>query len=280
MSLFCLVFANFFFPASAEELVVYSIAAVKPTLKKVNKAFEEFARADIVVNYVGCFATVSQQLQSGIEVDIFIPGSMKIAETLKQADIVSEVIPFAHNRTCLAVTKGTRMIRSFDQLTRPGVRIAFGNFRVTPIGQYSKQILEKAGIFGKVRRNIVTQGLCIEMLMTYVEKGNADVTLVWEKDARASAGVEIIEIPEEYTVRETIPICVIKSTKKPELAKKYLDFFLTKGFEMFKADRYEMAALETTRPVGDPYVGEPPAGEPTTSEAGAARPGVTTEGVN
>lgn len=229
-------------PAGAEELVVYSIAAAKPTMKKINAAFQEAARAEVAANYVGCFATVSQQLQAGNEVDIFIPGSMQIALAMEKEGLVSRVVPFANNKTCLAVTKGTKVVRSFDQLTRPGVRIAFGNFRVTPIGKYTRQILDKAGIFGKVRRNIVTQGLCIEMLMTYVEKGNADVTLVWEKDARASSGVEIIEIPEEYTVFETIPICVIKSTKKPELAKKYMDFFLTRGLEMFRADHYDMVA--------------------------------------
>ncbi|PKK90417.1 MAG: molybdate ABC transporter substrate-binding protein [Candidatus Wallbacteria bacterium HGW-Wallbacteria-1] len=233
-----LVFADV--AIAQDNLVVYAIAAAKDAVKKVNKAFEKQNNVSVDANYVGCFATVSQQLKAGNQVDVFIPGSMDIAEVMLRDRMAISAVPFAVNRTCLVIPKGSGVVREFMDITRPGVRLAFGNFKVTPIGKYSVEILKKAGIYRKIRRNITTQALCIDMMMTYVEQGNVDAALVWEKDARNSGKVDVVAIPDEFSVNETIPICLLAGSSRPELQKDYEKFFLSRGMEIFREGGYDL----------------------------------------
>jgi len=139
-------------------------------------------------------------------------------------------VDFVRNQIVLIVPSASQMeLNSFAQLADAQVgRIAAGNPKTVPAGQYSEQILKSLGIDDKVGPKLVLAE-DVRQVLEYVTRGEVDAGIVYETDARiAGDKVRVVATAPDSSHQPILyPIAVIKDSKQATNAKKFIDLVLS-----------------------------------------------------
>jgi molybdate transport system substrate-binding protein len=168
----------------------------------------------------------------GVGADLFIPGSNKWALKLKDEGHVETCYPIAYHTPVIITPKGSQLVRTLNDLSRKDLKLALGDLKATAIGRNNLKMFKKAGL-NPDEMNIVARGINIKQVVQWVESGAADAAIVWRADAVQSGQVEIIEIPQELNLIETIPMCLLTQAQHRPEASRLLDFLRSRGPAVF-----------------------------------------------
>jgi molybdate transport system substrate-binding protein len=134
------------------------------------------------------------------------------------------------NRLVLIVPRNSRLnLTGFRQLTSNSVRrIAVGEFRSVPVGQYAEELLRNLGILSQVQSKLVYANN-VRGVLAAVESGNADAGIVYTTDARISNRVrQVATAPETLHSPIIYPIAVLNRSRNPQAARAYIQFLSTR----------------------------------------------------
>jgi molybdate transport system substrate-binding protein len=96
-----------------------------------------------------------------------------------------------------------------------------------PAGTYAKEYLGKLGLWDKLQPKSVLMDN-VRAVLAAVEAGNADAGIVYKTDALVSGKVKIaIEVPLSEGPSITYPAAVVKATRSPDAAKKFIEYLST-----------------------------------------------------
>jgi molybdate transport system substrate-binding protein len=208
-------------------LLVSAAASLKETMEEMKIVYQQ-SKPGVNINYnFGASGALLQQIQQGAPADIFISAGKKQVDTLEQA---GQLVPLtravlAKNRLVLVVPKNVVGVSSFFNLTQDNIKkIALGEPRSVPAGQYAEQVLKKLGIYDKVKSKFVYANN-VRQVLAAVESGNADAGLVYRTDAKISDKVKIVVAADEkYHSPIIYPMAVLKSSKNVAAAKEFVQF--------------------------------------------------------
>lgn len=209
-------------------LLVSAAASLQDALKEVQPLFQQ-TQPKIKVNYnFGASGALQQQIEQGAPADIFFSAATKQMNALQEKKLI---LPDTRrnlltNRLGLIVPSNSNLkINNFRQLTSNDVkRIAVGEFRSVPVGQYSEELLKNLKILEQVRPKLVF-GNNVRNVLAAVESGNADAGIVYTTDAKLSDRVKVVATASENLHSPIVyPIAVISSSKNPDSAKEYIQF--------------------------------------------------------
>jgi len=215
-------------PAQASTpLLVSAAASLKEVLEEIKPLYEK-AQPDINLTYnLGASGALLRQIQQGAPADIFISAAARQMNTLDQAGqlVAGTRANLANNKLVLIVPKGSRTVTSFISLKKPAVkRIAMGEPRSVPAGQYAEQVLQKLGIYNEVKPKLVF-GNSVRQVLAAVESGNADAGMVYMTDAKISDKVKVVVVADDaYHSPIVYPMAVLKSSKNVEAAKAFVRY--------------------------------------------------------
>jgi molybdate transport system substrate-binding protein len=127
------------------------------------------------------------------------------------------------------------LIRSFDDLARPGVRLALGDPKAMALGRTAQDILSSSPLREAVLKNVVVYGATVKQLAMYVSQGDVDASIIGRADAfQFRDSIQMVPIPHDYFQPETIAIAVLKGSKNAEAASQLRDFMASKqGIAVF-----------------------------------------------
>jgi molybdate transport system substrate-binding protein len=93
-------------------------------------------------------------------------------------------------------------------------RIALADPAGVPAGRYAEAALVKAGAFDAVKNRIVAAH-DVRAALTYVERGEAPVGIVYATDAAASSQVEVaFRVPPELHPKIVYPMVLVKGANR------------------------------------------------------------------
>jgi len=207
-------------------LLVSAAASLQDALQELKPIFQK-TNGNVTVNYnFGASGALQQQIEQGAPADIFFSAAEKQMNALESKGLT---IPDTQrnlltNRLVLIMPSDSKLnLVNFRQLTDNNVkRIAVGEFRSVPAGQYAEQALKKLGILEQVRPKLVF-GSNVRSVLAAVETGNADAGIVYLTDAKTSKQVKVVAT-ENLHSPIVYPIAVIKSSKNPQAAREYIQF--------------------------------------------------------
>lgn len=224
------------------ELVVFAAASMTETLNQIKTDYEA-QHKDITLTYnFDSSGTLKTQIQEGATCDVFISAAQKQMDQLdaskdntanpEQLDFINSDsrMDLLENKVVLVVPENNpKNINSFDdlksKLERGDVLLAMGNSDV-PVGQYTQKILQYWGLDEKALADAgeITYGSNVKEVTTQVSEGSADCGVVYYTDAY-SAGLKIVgEATEEMCGKTIYPAAVVKNSKHPEQAQKFLAY--------------------------------------------------------
>ncbi|AFY99734.1 molybdate ABC transporter substrate-binding protein [Calothrix sp. PCC 6303] len=208
-------------------LLVSTAASLKDAMEEIRENYQQ-RTPGISINYnFGASGALMQQIQQGATSDIFISAAKKQVDTLEQSGIivVDTRSILAKNRLVLIVPKLTVGVTSFYNLTTDNIKkIAVGEPRSVPAGEYAEQVLQKLGIYHKLKPKFV-YGNNVRQVLAAVEAGNADAGLVYQTDAAISNKIKIVVAADEkYHSPIVYPMAVLKQSKNITAARQFIKY--------------------------------------------------------
>jgi molybdate transport system substrate-binding protein len=212
---------------SNTSLLISAAASLKDILEEIKPLYQQ-SKPNVNISYnFGSSGALQQQIEQGAPADIFISAAKKQVDALEQKGLLvagtRNII--AKNRLVLVVPKNSVGITSFYNLKDAKVKkIAIGEPRSVPAGQYAQQVLEKLKIWNQVKPKLVFANN-VRQVLASVETGNAEAGLVYITDAKISNKVKIIVAADEkYHSAIIYPLAVVKRSKNLAAAKEFSQF--------------------------------------------------------
>lgn len=217
--------------ADKSEIIVSAAASMKDALLDIQKLYEKEKNGIKLTFNFGASGSLQQQIEQGAPVDLFISAAAKQVNDLKAKGLLDDatIRTLVENSVVLIVPNDSKLKGDFKMLASDGVKkIALGETKSVPVGQYSLEIFEKLAIKDTVLPKAVFAKDVREVL-TWVETGNVDAGLVYKTDALISKKVKVIAAAPIGSHQPVVyPAAVIKGSKNATSAKDFLTYLSSK----------------------------------------------------
>lgn len=212
------------------QLIVSAAASLTDALKELAPLYQQ-TRSNVTVRYnFASSGALQQQIENGAPADVFISAAEKQMDALQQKNLLvsGSRRKLLTNRLVLVVPANTSRVTNLKSLTNSQVkRIAIGNPRSVPAGQYAEEALTKAGLWKQLKPKYVLASN-VRQVLQFVEAGNADAGLVYLTDAKTTDKVEIAQtIPASLHSPIVYPIAVLKNGRNQSAAKGFVQFLFS-----------------------------------------------------
>jgi len=203
-------------------LVVSAAASLQGAFTDMKSAFE-LAHPDVTVTVnFGASSTLAQQIIDGAPIDVFASADEANMAKVSDAKLLSDAPTlFATNSLEIIVRKGNpSKIASLSDISKPGLIYVTCAPQV-PIGKYSAQVLQKAGV------TVAPASLepDVKSIVAKVTAGEADAGIVYATDVSATQGAaEGVVIPTDVNVTAHYPIAAVSTSTNRTAAQAWIAF--------------------------------------------------------
>ncbi|MEG5035711.1 molybdate ABC transporter substrate-binding protein [Microcoleus sp. AT3-D2] len=217
-------------PKTAQQQTSLNVSAAISLSKALGeiKTVYQSSNPNFTITYnFGASGALAQQIQQGAPVDVFFSAATKQMNDLQQSNLLSNDTRrnLLTNRLVLITPKNGVALSDFKQLTDARIKkIAIGEPKSVPVGQYAQEMLNKLGLWRQIQPKLV-RGNNVRQVLTFVESGNVDAGIVYATDATASDKVTVrLTAAENLHSPIVYPLAVIRNSHNPAAAKAFVEF--------------------------------------------------------
>jgi molybdate transport system substrate-binding protein len=214
-------------PKSTKILTVSAAISLKEAFGDIKQLYQkENPEINLVYNF-GSAGSLQQQIEQGAPVDVFMPAAEKQLNALDKKGLIFNETrkKLLRNRLVLVTPKANTTVSDFQDLTQADVRkVALGEPRTVPAGQYTLETLKAVGLVDEVKPKAVF-AKDVRQVLNYVATGNADAGFIYATDARKNKQVKVVKsIADSLHSPIVYPLAVLKKSKDPASARKFVQF--------------------------------------------------------
>ncbi|WP_141734146.1 molybdate ABC transporter substrate-binding protein [Oligoflexus tunisiensis] len=210
-----------------QELMVAAAASLKDVLEEIGPAFEQDHPGLHVTFHFASSGALQQQIEQGAPVDVFISAAPRQVEALRQKNLLLQdsLQNLCSNELVLIVPRTQAAPQSPLDLQKSGFkRIALGEARTVPAGQYAEAWLKNLGLHATLQPRLVPAAN-VRQVLTFVASGNVSAGIVYASDARTSSQVKVaLRADPSLHPPITYPLAIIKKSKRPAAARVFAQF--------------------------------------------------------
>lgn len=219
--------------ATAQEMTFSVAISMKEAVETLGRQFMQSHNGVTLRYNFGSSGELQKQIEAGAPVDVFISAAERQMDELQQKGLIDVATRRVFARNVLTVIKpagSTLDITKPADLASPKIqRIAIGNPKTVPVGQYTEESLKALGLWDQLQPKFVLAEN-VRQTLDYVARGEVEAGFVYTTDAAVRPG-QVVEAfrPAEDTYRQvTYPAAVIKATKQPALARAFIDLLVSR----------------------------------------------------
>ncbi|MCS7223269.1 MAG: molybdate ABC transporter substrate-binding protein [Armatimonadetes bacterium] len=204
---------------------------------RIKSDYEQRTGVKLDITFDNGVMLVRRIRDKGERPDILVaPGELEIQEMIRSGFIdPKSVVTFGTFRLILVVPGRNRArIQSLDDLTNPRVRsIVIADPKLNSVGYYAREALKGLGLWEKIKDRVVTHWHAQEAV-NYICMGRVDAGIYYASCPFDSAPEKVMS--PTYRILETLPLSshppvrvqagILKSSRKKDLAKRFLDYLL------------------------------------------------------
>ncbi|HEV7300050.1 MAG TPA: molybdate ABC transporter substrate-binding protein [Tepidisphaeraceae bacterium] len=242
-----------------DRLTVSAAISLKPALEAMRGDYERATGDPVSFNFAASGALLAQ-IKAGAPVDVFISAAdRQVDEMLRDGlgDPATRVVVARNQLVLIVPVDGGPAITSLADLATDRVRrLAAGQPKTVPAGDYAAQALAASGLTAAVRDKLV-YGNNVRQVLDYVARGEVDAGLVYAMDANdARERVRSIAAVDP-SLHEPIvyPAAIVTATPRRAAAERFLAYLTAepgrralrdKGFEVPPAPASPTTASTTS----------------------------------
>ncbi len=211
------------------EITVSAAVSLKDAFQEIGRLYEAGTKRKIAFNF-GASGALQKQIEAGAPADVFASAGARQMDELAARNLIEIASrrDFARNMLVLIVPQDSqRSITAFANLPE-AERIAIGNPRTVPAGQYTEQLLKNTNLWSQLERKFVFAE-DVRQVLDYVARGEADAGIVYQTDARfAEDRVHVVAAAGEGSHDPILyPIAVIKENSQKNAAQEFVNVVMS-----------------------------------------------------
>jgi molybdate transport system substrate-binding protein len=220
--------------ATPAALTIYGAASLKGALDKVKTAYEAANLGTTLTISTDSSASLETQIEQGAPADVFLSADTTNPKKLVDKGLAAgAAVAFAGNKlTIIVPIANPAGITSPKDLARTGVKVIAAGDAV-PITKYALQLVANlakeaaypADFAAKYSANIASKEDNVKAVVAKIELGEGDAGIAYVTDAKASARVTTVDVPDTANVPTTYASVVVKASKNAAAAEAFLTWF-------------------------------------------------------
>lgn len=209
-------------------LTISAAASLKGAMEEIKKQYTE-ENSNVTINFnFGSSGALQQQIEQGAPADLFMSAATKQMNALSEKGLLLEdtKVNLLGNTVVLVVKSDSSLAIDFkDSASDKIKKIALGEPKTVPSGQYAEEIYKTLNILDEVKTKAI-YGKDVTEVLTWVESGNVDAGVVYGTDAKASIKVKVTAVATKdlYKTPVVYPVAVIKASMNVNDSKEFLNF--------------------------------------------------------
>jgi len=214
-----------------KEILVSAAVSLKDAFEEMGVLYEKQTGVRVRLN-LGASGLLQKQIEAGAPVDVYASAGMKQMDALQAGGLIAAESrrSFARNSLVLVVPSGSTLsLNSFAGLLSSRItRLAIGNPKTVPAGQYAEQALKSMALWERLESRLVPAEN-VRQVLDYVARWEADAGIVYASDVPVSRGKTVVAAtaPEESHDPILYPIAVVKGAESPVEARAFIDLTLS-----------------------------------------------------
>ncbi len=224
-----------------KSILVYCAAGVKPVVEKVAQNYYKEYGIRVDLQYGGS-GTLLSNLRVAKQGDLYLAGDKSYIDEGIAYGFIQETQPLAFMRPVIAVAKGNpNNIRSIEDLAKKDNKVAIANPDAASIGRLTKKLLTNSGQWKSLKENATVFMPTVNEVANSIKIGAIDAGVIWDATAKQYKELDFITVPVFSKSVKNITIGVLKYSKQPTEALKFLRYLSArdKGLPVFKNLGYE-----------------------------------------
>jgi len=212
---------------SAREVTVSAAVSLKDAFGEIGKQYESRTGGKVNFNF-GASGALQKQIESGAPVDVFASAGRPQMDALASQGLIEPGTQrdFARNVLVLVVpADSTSGPTSFTDLGGAKVtRLAVGNPKTVPVGQYAQQTLTRLGLWQQLQSRLILAE-DVRQTLDYVARGEVDAGIVYASDVRAAENKvrKVATAPADLHDPILYPIAVVRASASKDAARAFID---------------------------------------------------------
>ena len=227
LCLACLAWAT---AARGQSVTLFAAASLTDALNEIVRAYGSRGGIGIRTSYAASSA-LARQIENGAPADLFFSADEEWMDYLEKRSMIEKGSRVARlgNRLVLIGVAGTprkvEFRKGFDLAgLLAGGRLATGDPASVPVGRYARQALTTLGAWS-IAEPRLARADNVRVALSYVERGEAPIGIVYATDAAMSKGVQVLgEFPPDShpAIRYPLAILAKRSTDPVKAFHAYL----------------------------------------------------------
>ncbi|SDC09537.1 molybdate ABC transporter substrate-binding protein [Acinetobacter boissieri] len=215
---------------NADPVRIYAAASLTNAINEISSLYEKKHSETKIVPAYAASSTLAKQVEAGAPSDIFFSADQDWMDYLvkKQKVDTSQVKTLLMNQLVVIAPIASKMtfkaIPQFNFSQSFRGHLCTGQMESVPVGKYAKQSLIKLNWLNTLNGRIVGTD-DVRAALTFVERGECDVGIVYKTDALISTKVKILGVfPESSHAPISYPVAMTKQGENNKDAQKVFQF--------------------------------------------------------
>ena len=211
-------------PAQSQKLIVFAAASLKDALDEANAAYRR-EKGQGTATYYAASSTLAKQIEAAAPADVFISADLDWMDYLAKRNLIKPETRanLLGNRLVLIapVDSAAKLVIAPDFPLAHALgngRLAIADPNGVPAGRYAKAALESLGVWSSVASRLAPAEN-VRATLALVSRGEAPLGIVYQTDAVADQGVQILgSFPDNTHPPIIYPIAVVATSTNPGAA--------------------------------------------------------------
>ena len=213
--------------AVAQQITVSAAASLTDAFKELGPKFEAAKPGATVRFNFAASGVLLQQIAQGAPVDVFASADQETMGRAAEQKLIDAATRrnFASNGLVLIEPlKDAVGVKTLQNLAGAGVRkIAVGKTATVPVGRYTRQVLEGAGLWSVLEPKFV-QADSVRQVLDSVARGEVEAGFVYRTDAAVMGDKVRVAFAPATSVPVTYPVAVVVDSRQKALAGDFVAF--------------------------------------------------------
>jgi molybdate transport system substrate-binding protein len=203
------------------KLVIFAAASLKDALDEANAAYQREKGQETATSYAAS-STLAKQIEAAAPADIFISADLDWMDYLAKRNLIKPETRFNLLGNRLVLIAPVASVGKLDIAPNFPLARALGNGRLAvadpdsvPAGKYAKAALEALGVWSSVA-NKLAPAENVRATLLLVSRGEAPLGIVYQTDANADKGVQVVgTFPDNTHPPIIYPVAVVAASTNP-----------------------------------------------------------------
>lgn len=213
--------------AAAQQITVSAAASLTDAFKELGPKFEAAKPGATVRFNFAASGVLLQQIGQGAPVDVFASADQATMGRAAEQKLIDAATRrnFASNALVLIEpARDGAGVQSLQDLAGAGVRkIAVGKTATVPVGRYTRQVLEGAGLWSVLEPKFV-QADSVRQVLDYVARGEVEAGFVYRTDAAVMSEKVRVAFAPTTATPVSYPVAVVADSRQKALAGDFVAF--------------------------------------------------------